>query len=50
MTTDLSQYNANELPSADVLSRQRYAIVVADWNSEIVSKAFFAADLLPISR
>ena len=35
MTTDLSQYNANELPSADVLSRQRYAIVVADWNSEI---------------
>ena len=35
MTTDLSQYNANEVPSADVLSRQRYAIVVADWNSEI---------------
>ena len=35
MTTDLSQYNANELPSADELSRQRYAIVVADWNSEI---------------
>ena len=35
MTTDLSQYNANELPSADVLSRQRYAIVVADWNREI---------------
>lgn len=35
MTTDLSRYNANELPSADVLSRQRYAIVVADWNSEI---------------
>ena len=35
MTIDLSQYNANELPSADVLSRQRYAIVVADWNCEI---------------
>jgi 6,7-dimethyl-8-ribityllumazine synthase len=35
MTTDLSLYNPNELPSADVLSRQRYAIVVADWNSEI---------------
>lgn len=35
MTTDLSQYNASELPSADVLKRQRYAIVVADWNSEI---------------
>jgi hypothetical protein len=30
MTTDLSQYNANELPNADVLARQRYAIVVAD--------------------
>ena len=38
MTIDLSQYNANELPSADVLSRQRYAIVVADWNSEITHK------------
>ena len=38
MTTDLSQYNANELPSADVLSRQRYAIVVADWNSDITHK------------
>ena len=38
MTTDLSQYDANELPSADVLSRQRYAIVVADWNSEITHK------------
>ena len=38
MTTDLSLYNANELPSADVLSRQRYAIVVADWNSEITHK------------
>lgn len=35
MTTDLSKYNADQIPSADVLSRQRYAIVVADWNSEI---------------
>lgn len=35
MTTDLSKYDANQLPSADVLERQRYAIVVADWNSEI---------------
>lgn len=35
MTTDLSQYDVNQLPSADVLGRQRYAIVVADWNSEI---------------
>ena len=35
MTTDLSKYDANQLPNADVLGRQRYAIVVADWNSEI---------------
>ncbi|MCR5532985.1 MAG: 6,7-dimethyl-8-ribityllumazine synthase [Paludibacteraceae bacterium] len=35
MTTDLSKYDANLLPSADVLGRQRYAIVVADWNSDI---------------
>jgi len=35
MTTDLSQYDVNRLPGADVLGRQRYAIVVADWNSEI---------------
>ena len=35
MTIDLSKYDANQLPGADVLGRQRYAIVVADWNSEI---------------
>ena len=35
MTTDLSKYDANQLPSADVLGRQRYAIIVADWNSSI---------------
>ena len=35
MTTDLSKYDASQLPSADGLGRQRYAIVVADWNSEI---------------
>ena len=35
MTTDLSKYDANILPNADVLNRQRYAIIVADWNSEI---------------
>ena len=35
MTTDLSKYDANQLPSTDVLERQRYAIIVADWNSEI---------------
>ena len=33
MTTDLSKYDANTLPNADVLKRQRYAIIVADWNS-----------------
>ena len=35
MTTDLSKHDVHSLPSADVLARQRYAIVVADWNSEI---------------
>ena len=35
MTTDLSKYDANQLPNADVLGRQRYAIIVADWNSQI---------------
>lgn len=35
MTTNLSQYDANLLPDADVLKRQRYAIIVADWNSDI---------------
>lgn len=35
MTTDLSKYDASQLPGADVLGHQRYAIVVADWNSEI---------------
>lgn len=35
MTTDLSQYDATVLPSADVLGRQRYVIIVADWNPKI---------------
>ncbi len=35
MTTDLSKYDATTLPGADVLKRQRYAIIVADWNSDI---------------
>jgi 6,7-dimethyl-8-ribityllumazine synthase len=35
MTTDLSKYDSAQLPSADVLGRQRYAIIVADWNSKI---------------
>ena len=35
MTTDLSKYDPTQLPGADVLRRQRYAIIVADWNAEI---------------
>lgn len=35
MTTDLSSYDASCLPSADVLKRQRYAVIVADWNADI---------------
>lgn len=35
MTTDLNKYDPNALPGADVLARQRYAIIVSDWNSEI---------------
>ena len=35
MTTDLSKYDATVLPNADVLKRQPYAIIVADWNSEL---------------
>lgn len=35
MTTDLSQYDVNDLPNADVLRCQRYAIIVADWNRDI---------------
>lgn len=35
MTTDLSQYDETIMPNADVLARQRYAIIVADWNKDI---------------
>lgn len=35
MTTDLSKYDLKKLPSAEVLQKQHYAIVVADWNLEI---------------
>ena len=38
MTTDLSLYDATSLPGADVLKRQRYAIIVADWNNHITFK------------
>lgn len=43
MTTDFSKYDANRLPSAEVLGRQRYAIVVADWNSDITYPMMFGA-------
>ena len=47
MSTDLSKYDATQLPNADVLGRQRYAIIVADWNSEITySLAQGAVDTL----
>ncbi len=32
---NLSDYDASRLPSADVLSRQRYAVIVSDWNSDV---------------
>lgn len=35
MTENLSKYDAEQLPSVDVLQHQHYAIIVADWNSEI---------------
>lgn len=34
MTTDLSTYDSSVLPNADALVRQRYAIIVADWNKD----------------
>lgn len=37
MTTNLSNYDANLLPGADVLAHQRYAVIVSDWNNEITS-------------
>ena len=32
---NLSDYDPNVLPGADVMRGQRYAIIVADWNKEI---------------
>lgn len=32
---NLSQYDSEQLPNASVLARRRFAIIVADWNSEI---------------
>ena len=35
MTTDLSKYDATQLPSPAQLANQRYVIVVSDWNSDV---------------
>lgn len=35
MTEDLSKYDATQLPDAKHLAKQRYVIVVSDWNSDI---------------
>jgi 6,7-dimethyl-8-ribityllumazine synthase len=32
---NLSDYNPEVLPPAEVLENQRYAIVVADWNPQV---------------
>ncbi len=32
---NLSQYDAEHIPNASVLGHQRFAIIVADWNSDI---------------
>jgi len=32
---NLSEYDADQLPDAQTLGKQRYAIVVADWNKQI---------------
>ncbi|MDR0830823.1 MAG: 6,7-dimethyl-8-ribityllumazine synthase [Prevotellaceae bacterium] len=32
---NLSQYNAAQVPEKEVIAQQRYALVVADWNSDI---------------
>ncbi|MBQ9338776.1 MAG: 6,7-dimethyl-8-ribityllumazine synthase [Paludibacteraceae bacterium] len=32
---NLSEYNSEALPGADILGGQRYAVIIADWNSEI---------------
>lgn len=32
---NLSDFDPHQLPNADTLGRQRYAIIVADWNPEV---------------
>ena len=32
---NLSEYDPESLPAVEILSSQRYGLVVADWNSEI---------------
>lgn len=40
---NLSEYDSKELPSELKLSKQQYAIVVSDWNSEITHNLMQAA-------
>ncbi|NCD00192.1 MAG: 6,7-dimethyl-8-ribityllumazine synthase [Bacteroidia bacterium] len=35
---NLSEYDASAMPDREIVSKQRYAIVVADWNSEVTFK------------
>lgn len=35
---NLSEYDASAMPGREIVSKQRYAIVVADWNSEVTFK------------
>ena len=32
---NLSEYDTTQLPSPEVLARQRYAVIVSDWNSDV---------------
>ncbi len=38
MTTNLSKYDASKLPKTEVVAKQHYAIVVAEWNADITYK------------
>lgn len=40
---NLSDYNVDAMPTAEVLKNQNYAIVVADWNSDITFALFDGA-------
>ncbi len=40
---NLSEYNADEMPSKDILHTQSYAIAVADWNPDITHALLYGA-------